>query len=152
MSKKGVSPVVATVLLISIVLVIGLIIFLWARGFVAEEGTKFGKNVKLVCEEISFKASYSGGNLNIINEGNVPIFRVKVKILQGAGYSTKDITDLSSSWPDVGLNQGESFSGSIGSEVSGAEKIKIIPVLLAETNKGERVYTCDEQFGYEFEL
>lgn len=152
MSKKGVSPVIATVLLISIVLVIGLIIFLWARGFVAEEGTKFGKNIKLVCEDIEFKATYSGGTLNIINEGNVPIFRVKVKISQEAGYTTKDITELSSNWPDVGLNQGGTFSGNIGSEVSGAQKIKIIPVLIGKSGKGEKVYLCEEQFGHEIEL
>ena len=32
MNKKGVSPVIATVLLIAIVIVIGLIIFLWFRS------------------------------------------------------------------------------------------------------------------------
>ena len=152
MTKKGVSPVIATVLLISLVLVIGLIIFLWGRGIFTEEGTKFEKNVRLVCEDVEFRASYAGGLLNIVNEGNVPIFRAKIKIYENAGYTTEDLSDLSSNWPYTGLNQGGTFSGSIGSEVSGADKILIIPALLGKTGKGEKVYICEERYGYEIEL
>jgi len=39
--KKGVSPVIATVLLIAMVVVIALIIFLWFRGLTKEAITKF---------------------------------------------------------------------------------------------------------------
>jgi len=44
--KKGLSPVIATMLLIAIVVVIGLIIFLWFRGMTEEAITKFdGTNI-----------------------------------------------------------------------------------------------------------
>ena len=156
--KRGVSPVVATVLLISIVLVIAAIIFFWARGFVAEEGTKFEKNVRLVCEDISFRAGYSGGYLSVVNQGDVPIFRVKLKIVRAGGHQTKDIsdyTDLSPDWPYTGLNQAEIFSGAsstMGSDFSGATEVVVIPALLGKTGKGEKVYVCDERHGYKIKL
>lgn len=144
--KKSVSPVIATVLLISIVVVIGVITFLWVRGFVEEEGTKFGKNIKLVCEDVEFEASYSEGTLGIVNIGNVPIFRIKVKIFSDGSYNTEDIK------PEAGLNQGGSFSENIESSVSGAKKIIVIPVLIGSSGKGEKVFTCEDQYGYEIEL
>jgi flagellin-like protein len=148
--KKGVSPIIATVLLIGIVVAMGTIIFLWVRGFVKEEGTKFGKNIKLVCEDVQFDASYSVGNLGIVNVGNIPIFRVKIKVYGSAGYETKDITDMSSEWPPIGLKQGEVFSGNI--DISGAKKIVVIPVLIGSSGSGEKVFTCEEKYGYEISL
>ncbi|MAG78897.1 hypothetical protein CMI40_00795, partial [Candidatus Pacearchaeota archaeon] len=43
-NKKGVSPVIATVLLVAIVVIIGLIIFQWFRGMTQESIIKFDKN------------------------------------------------------------------------------------------------------------
>ena len=62
--KRGVSPVIATVLLISMVVIIGIIIFLWFRGMVGETVTKFGKNIELACEDVVFDASYSTSTLD----------------------------------------------------------------------------------------
>ena len=48
MKKRGVSPVIATILLIGIVIVIALIVFLWLRGMQQEAITKFeGMNVEI---------------------------------------------------------------------------------------------------------
>ena len=59
-NKMGLSPVVATVLLIAMVIIIGIIIFLWFRGFTHESITKFGvRNVELVCGDVNFQATYS---------------------------------------------------------------------------------------------
>lgn len=151
MQKKGVSPVIATVLLIGIVVVLGLIIFIWFKGFIQEEGTKFGKNIKLVCEDVDFNVGYSSGVLSVVNTGNVPLFRVKIKIVEEGSYETRDLKDLSD-WPETGLNQGESFSGSILSTVSGKDKIIAIPVLIGSSGTGEKVFTCDEQYGHEINL
>ena len=87
--KKGLSPVVATVLLISIVIAIAVIVFLWLRGFAGEAVTKFdGTNVELVCRDVEFKADYAGGQLSISNTGNVPIYNFKVKVTSQAGFET----------------------------------------------------------------
>jgi len=145
MKKRGISPVIATVLLIAMVVVIGLIVFLWFRGMIKEEGTKFGKNVKLVCDDVNFEASYSEGSLSIVNTANVAIYRMKLKIFKEGSYETKDI----SNWPDLGLGKGGAFSGDISSEVTGANKIILIPVLMGSSSEGKKTYICEEQYGYE---
>ena len=149
---KGISPVIATVLLIAMVVVIGLIVFLWFRGMVKEEGTKFGKNVKLNCPDVNFDASYSEGVLSIVNTGNIPIYKIEVKIFAEASYATKDITEISDNWQETGLNQGETFSENIANEVGSADKIILIPVLMGSSAKGKKPYTCEEQYGYEIEV
>jgi flagellin-like protein len=155
--KKSLSPIIATVLLIGIVVAIGLIVFAWMRGFVKEEGTKFGENVRLVCQDpaLQFKASYnfSNGNLKIINSGNIPIFQVDIKVYMSNGYQTKGITDFpSNNWPSTGLKSGEPFYGNIGT-FSGVTKIVIIPILISTTSSGKNeIYTCDETYGYQISL
>ena len=104
-SKKGVSPVIATVLLIGLVMVITLIIFLWFKGLTQEAIVKFDKNVELVCDEVKFEADYSNGILSISNIGNVPIYGIKVKISESGNYETKGLKDLSE-WTNAGINQG----------------------------------------------
>ena len=147
--KTGLSPVIATVLLISIVVVIGLIIFLWARGFVKEEGTKFGMNIKLACEDVEFEASYESSQLSIVNSGNVPIYRVKLKISSEGGFRTEELTVDDNGWPDFGVKQGETYTGS--ASITG-DKVLIIPVLIGSSGSGQKIYTCEDKYGYEIEL
>lgn len=151
MERKGVSPVIATVLLVAMVIVIGLIIFLWFRGLTKEAVTKFGgKNIELVCQDVDFSASYALGSLSIFNEGNVPIFEMKIKIYKPGEHATLDLEDLSPNWPDQGLRQGGAFLSedlSTKQEFSGADEISVIPVLLGSSKKGRQTHMCDEQYG-----
>lgn len=144
-NKKGISPVIATVLLIAMVVVIGLIIFLWFSSITREAITKFdGTNIELVCADVDFDASYDSGFLSIKNSGNVPIFGMKMKILKEGSHEIKDITNFDS------LNQGGTFSGDISSDVIGANKIILIPVLIGSSKEGEKTFMCNEnQYGYE---
>ena len=153
-SKKGVSPVIATVLLVALVIVLGLIVFLWMRGLAQETITKFGgENIEKVCDDVSFSASYSSGVLSISNIGNVPIFSAKVNIYKSDGYELESIKSITTTWPEAGLNQGQVFSGEIDADVSGAEKIVVIPILIGTSDEGKRSYTCDEdRYGYEIKL
>jgi flagellin-like protein len=149
-NKKGVSPVIATILLISLTVVIGVIIFLWFRGMTQETITKLGgKNIELVCGEVQFNADYSGGKLYLSNTGNVPIFEFDIEENRGSSYSTKSIKELSENWPSQGLNQGGSFSEDISLD-SNIEKIILIPVLIGNSEKGKKAFLCDKnQYGYE---
>ena len=151
LNNKGVSPVIATILLVGIVMVMGLIIFVWLRGLAGETITKFDKNAELVCEEIQFEASYSTGELSISNIVNVPIFQMKVKISNKGNFETSNLNTLTESWPGSGLNQGAGFSGTM--TFSNAEKIVLIPVILGSSKDGEKTFVCDEaRFGYEISL
>jgi len=149
-NNRGVSPVIATVLLVAMVVVIGLIIFLWFRGLTEEAITKFGgRNIELVCEDIESSSSYSTatGILSILNLGNVPIFGMKVKISEQGSHETLDMKDLSVGWPDIGLRQGGTFSGDLSTEFVGADQVLLIPVLMGTSAQGEQTYVCEDKYG-----
>ena len=140
--RKGLSPVIATVLLIAVVIVIGLIVFLWFRGITEEAITKFeGTNVKLVCDDVSLEASYSGGYVYVANTGNVPIYKLKAKITFEGSYSTEF---LEIDWPETGLNQGGTYSSKI---TTPGEEMLLIPVLIGKTETNKEAYTCEERQG-----
>ncbi len=154
--KKGLSPVVTTVLLITLTIAITAIIFLWFQGMVEEGVTKFEKNIKLVCSEVEFDASYSSGTLYIVNNGNVPIFRVNIRTGQSGNYQTKEITQFVSGagWLTSGLPQGGTFSAeNIGSEFpSGTDELSVLPVLIGTSSKGKKTFVCEGQYGKELAL
>ncbi|HED05112.1 MAG TPA: hypothetical protein ENI61_00325 [Ignavibacteria bacterium] len=151
-NRKAVSPVIATVLLIGLVLVITLIVFLWFKGLTQEAIIKFDKNVEIVCDEVQFETGYSNGILSISNIGNVPIYGIKVKISENGKYETKSLKDLSK-WPSTGLNQGRTFSGDISANVISANSVTLTPVLVGSSKSGERTYTCNEaRYGHVINL
>lgn len=145
LNRRGISPVIATVLLVGIVIVIALIVFMWIRGIQKETCTKFdGRNVDLVCGDVDFMADCTNGNLQISNNGNIPIFSLKVKVVKGGSYETFDVATIST-WPGIGLNTGGTFSADISSYILGAETIFVTPVLMASCqDEGEKAYTCNE--------
>ncbi len=152
--KKGLSPVIATVLLIAIVVVIGTIIFLWFRGLSEETITKFGRrNIKLVCNDVKFDADYTNSILTLSNTADVPIYSMQMKISMPGGYVTKDFkedaADLGLDWPETGLGQGHVFSADMTGLIDdSATEITLIPVLVGKTAKGsEKKYVCEERHG-----
>ena len=150
--KKGVSPIVATVLLVGMVILIALIVFIWLRGLTQEAVVKFDKNAELVCGDVRFEASYSDGKLGISNTGNVPIYNLKVKMSEGGIFKTSDLKQISSNWPQFGLTQGSTFSEEI--ETGNSNKISLVPILLGNSKNGnEKTFNCDEvKYGYEILL
>lgn len=149
--KKGVSPVIATVLLIALVVIIALIVFLWFRSITQEAIVKFGdQNVELVCEDVQFIATYDSetGTLSVSNTGNVPIYSMSLKVSEVGEYKTKDIKEMNAGWPIIGLRQGESFSGKINAD--NPTQITLIPILLGTSPRGtEETYVCADRHGYE---
>ncbi|MBU1252537.1 MAG: hypothetical protein KJ905_03775 [Nanoarchaeota archaeon] len=148
--KKGVSPVVATVLLVVMVIVIGLIIFLWFRSFTQEAVTKFGgRNIALVCDDVQLLGSYSGNTLTVSNIGNVPVYSVKLKVSKGRSYQTDNIEDISDNWPALtGLKQGAVFSDS-SIDLDDATNVLMIPVLVGMSSEGEKTHVCEDRNGQE---
>ena len=150
MKKKGVSPIIAVILLIALVVVIGLIVFIWMRGMVGEAIVKFdNENIEIVCERVSFDASKSGNTLTILNVGNVPIYSFEVILKSGGSHSTKEINELFSDWDVVkGFNSGATFSGELSPDDSSKE-ITLIPILMGENKDGEKkTAPCDKRHGF----
>lgn len=136
---------IATVLLISIVIILGLIVFMWFKSISQEAIIKFSKNIELVCDDVSFDASYSGGMLYLSNTGAVPIYNIKLKLIKAGSHETKDLAGS-------GLNQGGVLSKDISDDTEGVEKIKVIPVLIGKSDSGDRSFVCDERNGVGVEI
>ena len=150
MKKKGVSPVVATVLLIAIVVILAIIIFLWARGFVAEKAQKFGRAVELSCENVNFESGAFCDSqsdtcvLDVVNIGDVPIYGFEVKILRTGELIIKETTTGT-----VTIGNSVSIDLKIlPSELPIETELLIVPVILGETDSGKVAYTCPDQLGF----
>lgn len=148
-NKRAISPLIASIVLIGLVLAIGGIIFLWFQSMTEEAVTKFdGQNVELVCDDVNFQASHDQGQISIVNRGNVPIFSMEVKLEGSAGQIEKENTSsLSGTWDEqTGLNQGGAESLIVN--YNEYESAELIPVLMGKTEDGERkTQACEERHG-----
>jgi len=146
MRKKGVSPVIATVLLVGMVVVLGLIIFLWMKSFTKETITKFGgENIELVCNDVNLIISRVGDQLTISNNGNVPVYDVQINFKESGSHNSTNARDFFSNWPSSGLDNGGIFSGN-DSAIESAESLIITPILIGSSESGsEKIYVCNEK-------
>lgn len=152
--KKGLSPVVATVLLITIVIVIALIIFLWAKGFVSERVQKFGQAVEYSCgnneKSVDFVADYvrAENKIGLVNRGNVPLYGVVVKEIRpgtASKVNTKEPFGRT-------LSVGESREIELSSLNDKSTGLLIVPIILGQSGAERIAYTCDDAFGFPIEI
>lgn len=142
MKKKGVSPVIATVLLIVIVMVLALIVFMWARGFVEERAQKFGSAVELSCPDVNVEAQIfcdTNCSLEAVNRGNVPIHGFEVKEVTSASVIVRETASGT-------IDSGDSTIIEVGSFSSGDELL-LIPILLGESDSGKVAFNCPDEHG-----
>lgn len=135
-NKKGLSPIIATVLLILLVLVLAGIIFTWMRGFVSEQLVKGSKTVEQACQEVDFDVQFvTTTDLEIVNRGNVPISSFEVKIFNGGD---SDIIKFSFS-----VDAGQAISESFNPGPTDGRMI-IYPIVLGNVKDKQvnKMYTC----------
>ncbi|MFA4960190.1 MAG: archaellin/type IV pilin N-terminal domain-containing protein [Candidatus Pacearchaeota archaeon] len=142
-SKKGLSPVIATVLLIMLVLILAALIFLWARGIIGEQIEKNGRAIKNVCSSVNFEVELvqnsTGSYLEAINRGSVAIYSFDLKMIKGGDSSVGKV--------QFGVDVGESISESINENLeTGTEKMVVYPVLIGNIKGGSsnKPYTCTD--------
>lgn len=131
-NKRGVSPVVATVLLIAIVVVVIAIIFLWSKNFIKETVQKRGIPAEQACGQINLQKSCVDGTLSITNLGNIPVYQFDVKKELGSSTAVQHSND------EIGI--GESIELFLGTECP--SRYKIIPAVLGDAGDARKVYTC----------
>jgi len=144
--KKGLSPVIASVLLIMLVLVLAALIFLWARGFISEQVEKFGQPIANLCTSVDFAVELVRGNgadkLEVVNRGNVDIFYLDIKkYKQGNSETGKFKFSV-----DAGEARTEEIELVMEDETS-PEKITVYPALIG-TVKGKssnKAVVCNDQ-------
>jgi len=135
MKKKGLSQIVATVLLISVSLILAILIFTWAKSFI------FALSPPVDCNEIKFRAEISDNNLNIVNIGPKEINGFVIKSRQtGEIQILEEISHTVAPGKTETITLTESYS---------QEEILIIPIITTETIDSETQSTCPDQFGFE---
>ena len=87
MKKRGLSPVIASVFMILLVLVLAALIFLWARGFISEQIEKFGQPIDNLCKRVDFEVQKVPGEvgkdaLEVVNRGDIDIFHLDIKMFK----------------------------------------------------------------------
>mgnify|MGYP001575867633 FL=1 len=137
--KRGLSPIIATVLLISITVVLAGIIFFWAYSFVGESVSKDGQAIDTVCKDVAFQADASDGFLLVTNTGNVPLWDVQVRKKNALGGDVINIDDSS----ETIIKSGESAEIPLNG-LSG--DIVVSPVLMGETDTERKAYVCGEDY------
>lgn len=119
-SKKGISPMVATVLLVGFVVAIIILIFLWGKNYIEELAEKRGllAEKQQECTQIQLevmKACWAGDTVSelvIRNNANVPIHKFIFTAVGGTGepvertdklggLETKSYKDLKFSIADI---------------------------------------------------
>jgi flagellin-like protein len=148
-SKRALSPVVASVLLVALVLVLASIIFLWARGFIGEQIEKGDKSISAMCEEVSFSfdliedpRSISGKyQIELVNNGNIPIFKFTI-VKKLAGSEERFNFDIT-------VKPQKAIRRDLDLLIDGSppEQITVYPVLLGEVigQNSNMPYTCNDQ-------
>ena len=143
--KVGLSPVIASMMMIMLVLILAVMIFLWARGFISEQIQKFDNPIEDACKAVNFDVVLDGDDLEIINRGNIGIRSFDIKLVKGGDAEVANFDfDLQQLDPgkairkEVGLLMKDGFSV--------PDKIVVSPVLLGSV-KGEtknKIFTCTD--------
>ncbi len=139
-NKKGISPIIATVLLIVIAIALFLIIFLWVRSFQGERIEKFGVPIENACPNIQLEINFIGTQLQIENNGNVHVHKIQIFEITNTG--TTKLQDVT-----IDLRSGETYPNPISITTCWApDRIKIIPILLGITEGGaQEEYICENK-------
>ncbi len=95
-SKRGISPLIASVILVTFVLFVGVIVVFWGRNFITEKAEKEGvlAEKQLKCENINLEIkSIDNSNKNIVltNTGNEIIDGFILKVTSGGSGAEKII-------------------------------------------------------------
>ena len=88
--KHGLSPVIASVLMILLVLTLASLVFAWARGFVEDRGERVAGDLSAaeLCRAVDFDVVIvdhvdDNYNFEVVNRGNVNISSLKFRIFPG---------------------------------------------------------------------
>lgn len=138
-NKKGLSPVIATVLLIALALILASLIFIWASSFLKEKNQKFGSPVEDACKDILFDAELYGGNLHVVNRGTVPMQSFEIK-----SKKSGSVESLGTFGGTKTLAEGESEIFDLtGVSVNTGDDIIVTPIIYGMQGGQRTPYTCD---------
>ncbi len=147
--KRGVSPVVATSILIVMVIAIALIIWKFLSGFVGELMMKGDETAEAVCASGKVRMDakildFDSQDVIIENRGNIWIEQLIVSVKGGGSSQTQVFT--------VGIGAGDSKEVRLNKDeisLEGCESVVMTPVMLAR-GKSVKVFPCETEAVTEF--
>jgi flagellin-like protein len=132
MNKKGISPLIATVLLIGATIALAALVMVWSQNLFKSttDRTKAGIEAEMICTEVQFRVDSAVGTdttstLRIVNNGDHDIVDFVARVYEG-----DDV--------ELGSVDGETLSSygseeyTITYESAAATQIELIPVILLE--------------------
>lgn len=144
-SRKGLSPLMATVLLSVIAISALAALFFWTTAVRTEEIEKFGEPIESACQRVSYEASLSSEKINVENSGEIPIYAINLVVVKEG----EDIVRFLR--PDDGLISPEEtdFVTASIQDLSGIiDSIVVVPVIVGESAglAGEnKLHACADQ-------
>ncbi|MBS3167338.1 hypothetical protein J4403_03985 [Candidatus Woesearchaeota archaeon] len=138
-NKKGVSPLIATVLLIGFAVAIAGVLFVWIRSSTGELGQKQSEklNADSICLKtvIGFEVTRSGNTITVKNGSPRTIKDIFVQINPDtADIKTYMASSLKSDWAELS-NYGSSSFDIPG--LSPSSKVKVFPQIIIEANEAK---------------
>ena len=149
-NKKGLSPIVATSILIVIVIILAIIILLWARGFIKEAVIKeiagSSKRAEEFCREIGMRGFVNEDDtFGFENTGTIPIFAYRINLKENGKSNIIRVGNEKGGSVNPGSTVIITDSIVLGIKPYGDyESVKIIPVLLGKVEGRIQSYDCPE--------
>lgn len=143
-NKRGITPLVATIILTVVILIALISVFIWFRTLTLEELEKFGNPIENACQDISFSVSISRNKFIINNTGTVPIYGINLEIVKDGADVAKFLRPEDKI---IEPAESETLTAS-ATDVSGKiERIVLVPVILGKVKgtESEKLYTCLDQ-------
>ncbi|MFH1290097.1 MAG: hypothetical protein ABIH92_01695 [Nanoarchaeota archaeon] len=139
MEKRGLSPIIATVLLVSLGLVIAVSVFTWGSNLLLT------LSPPVDCDGVSIRAeiSDSEGNqyLGVVNLGTVEI---RGFVIKSFGDGSLDIVERGDAVVEPGTTERIQLV-----EEYGAGEFLVVPEIIVETGDGDSMFgECDDIYGY----
>ena len=144
MKRKAISPIIATVILISLVVTLSIVVWIFLGGFIKELVIKQEKSVEAVClDEVEISASVedlSFDQVIVSNDGDAPIAGVNIAVKASGGegklkFYNCPLESGAASTEICAFTTGEDFGIDL---IQNCEKVTITPVLLGKGQKSGR--------------
>ena len=122
MNKKGISPLIATVLLVSFVVILSGVVMFWGRQYVTELMEKRGEVsvAKLECESVDIEIISAGsGSITIRNAGPVKLAGF---MLRWSGGKACEVNEIVNSYEDETIDLDMKCPGS-------GDQLNVVPML-----------------------
>lgn len=153
-SKRGLSPIIATLLLIAVVVTLSAIVFIWAGRFIPEVVQKQGLPAEQACDNIVLSATYyretsEGKTIAVTNSGNIPVYGMSLLVKSDGRSQRIDLEGSVMAGDSKKFTRGFDADGnpvSLSSLISESVKdMEIIPGILGEgeTGRQKKVYKCE---------